>query len=184
MKISTRNLILIPLFTAMTIIGAFIKIPVGAIPINLEFLFVSLSGVLLGPIYGAISQLLFIILGLIGLPVFTSGGGLSYIFTPTFGYLIGFVIAAFVIGKMVHNKKPSFIRILLSCVLGLIITYLLGTAYLYLILNYVSGKPVTLLQSIKIGVLMFIPGDLAKCVLTAFLGTKILPILNKSSLAN
>lgn len=184
MKISTRNLILIPLFTAMTIIGAFIKIPIGPIPITLQFLFVALSGVLLGPIYGAVSQLLYVVLGLIGLPVFTSGGGLSYIFTPSFGYLIGFILAAFVIGKMVYNKKPTFVRILLSCILGLIIIYLIGTVYLYIILNYISGKPVTFLQSIKLGVLMFIPGDLAKCVLTAFLGTKVLPVLNKSLLTN
>ncbi|KHD34898.1 biotin synthase [Clostridium acetobutylicum] len=184
MKFKTRDLVLIPLFTAMTIIGAFIKIPVGVVPINLQFLFTTLSGVLLGGALGAVSQILYVALGLIGLPVFTSGGGLSYIFTPTFGYLIGYIFAAFIIGKITHSRKPKFTTIFFSCILGLIVVYFIGTTYLYIILNYVAGKNVSIIASIKLGVLMFIPGDIVKCIITALLGSRILPILNKTSLNN
>ncbi|WP_026883726.1 biotin transporter BioY [Clostridium akagii] len=180
MKFKTREIILVPLFSALTIIGAFMKIPIGFVPITLQYLFTALSGVLLGPILGAMSQLIYVILGLIGLPVFTSGGGLSYILTPTFGYLLGFIVAPYIIGKIVYNAKPSFSRILIASILGLLVTYLIGTTYMYIILNYVTNIKITLLKSVEVGILVFIPGDFIKCVITAELGSKIIPKLNKS----
>lgn len=179
MKFKTREIILVPLFCALTIIGAFIKIPIGFVPITLQYLFTALSGVLLGPVLGAMSQLIYVLLGLIGLPVFTSGGGLSYVLTPTFGYLLGFIAAPYIIGKIVYNAKPSFSRILIASILGLLVTYLIGTTYMYVILNYVTNIKITLLKSIEVGILVFIPGDFIKCVITAELGSKIIPKINK-----
>ena len=143
-------------------------------------MFTALSGVLLGPVLGAMSQLIYVLLGLIGLPVFTSGGGLSYVLTPTFGYLLGFIVAPYIIGKIVYNDKPSFLRILIASILGLLVTYLIGTTYMYVILNYVTNIKITLLKSIEVGILVFIPGDFIKCVITAELGSKIIPKINKS----
>ncbi len=94
MKIKTKDMILVALFTVLTAVGAFIKIPIGPAPITLQYLFTALAGVLLGSFLGSLSQLLYIIIGLFGIPIFTSGGGPSYIFNPTFGYLIGFVFAS------------------------------------------------------------------------------------------
>ncbi len=142
-------------------------------------MFTAVSGVLLGPVLGAMSQLIYVLLGLIGLPVFTSGGGLSYVLTPTFGYLLGFIVAPYIIGKIVYNAKPSFTRILIVSILGLLVTYLIGTTYMYIILNYVTNIKITLLKSIEVGILVFIPGDFIKCVITAELGSKIIPKINK-----
>ncbi|MDT8716906.1 biotin transporter BioY [Clostridium sp. 19966] len=179
MKIKTRDMILAALFTALTIVGAFIKIPIGPAPISLQYLFIALSGILLGPALGSASQLVYVILGLIGIPVFTSGGGLSYIFTPTFGYLISFIIAPLIIGSLIKNKKPSFLRIFIACFAALIVTYIIGSTYMYVILNYVSKIHMNILQVLKLAVIVFIPGDISKCIIAALIGKKAIPILRK-----
>ena len=96
---STRDLVLIPLFAALFSIGAFIKIPIGLVPASLQTIFVLLAGMLLGARRGALAVLLYLLLGLIGLPVFTAGGGPGYILHPTFGYLLGMLPAAWLAGK-------------------------------------------------------------------------------------
>lgn len=184
MKLKTKDMILVSLFTALTAIGAFIKIPVGPAPITLQFLFTALAAILLGSKLGAISQLLYVILGLIGIPIFTSGGGIFYIFNPTFGYLIGFIIGAYIIGKILEKStNPSFLRLFLSCLCGLIIIYALGVPYLYFVLKNISGKGIQFSFALKSGFLIFIPGDVLKSLLTAFIGSKVLPILNKSQMS-
>ena len=89
MHSKTRSLILAALFAALTAIGAFLKIPLGALSLTLQFLFTAMAGVLLGPRWGAASQAVYVALGLAGLPVFTMGGGLGYVFQPSFGFLLG-----------------------------------------------------------------------------------------------
>lgn len=178
MKITTRDMILVSLFTSLTAIGAFIKIPLEPAPITFQFLFTALSGILLGPKLGALSQIVYVTLGLLGLPVFTKPGGLSYIFEPTFGYLIGYIIGAYIIGKLSeYLNKPSFFKLLTACISGLIIIYIIGVPYLYIILKYVTLTPITITSALKAGFLIFLPGDLIKCILTASLGVKILPVI-------
>ena len=77
----TRNMVLAALFAALTAIGAFLQIPTGTVPITLQFLFTALAGLLLGWKWGAISQLLYVGIGLLGLPAFTQGGG-TFICSP------------------------------------------------------------------------------------------------------
>lgn len=86
----TRTITLCGLFAALTAIGAFIKIPLPPplVPFTLQFLFCALAGVLLGSKVGALSQLIYVLVGLVGIPVFTEGSGLHYVVKPTFGYLI------------------------------------------------------------------------------------------------
>src|SRR5665647_1501494 len=128
MKISTKNMILTALFAALTAIGALISIPIGPAPITMQLLFTVMSGIFLGANLGALSQILYVLMGLIGLPVFAGGsGGFSTIFNPTFGYLIGFIIAAYVIGKILERKeKPSFSKILITCLFGTLLIYAIG----------------------------------------------------------
>jgi len=183
MKLKARDMILVAMFTALTAIGAFIKIPVGPVPINLQFLFTALAGIMLGSRLGALSQLVYVVLGLIGIPVFTSGGGISYIFKPTFGYLIGYIIGAYVIGKIAESvKKPSYVRFLVASLVGIAVVYLIGVPYLYLILKYVVGAKITVMGVLKTGMFLFIPGDIAKCIITAALGVKVVPIVRKAAL--
>lgn len=183
MKISTKNMILVSMFTTLTIIGAFIKIPTGIASITLQFLFTALAGLILGAKLGALSQLLYVIIGLIGIPVFTKGGGFSYIYEPSFGYLIGFIVSAYVIGKLTESSRgSSFIRIFVAAAVGLAFTYIIGVPYLYLILKNVSNIQITLYGALKAGMLVFLPGDLIKCIITASIGMKIVPMLKKQLL--
>jgi biotin transport system substrate-specific component len=85
------------------------------------------------------------ILGLAGLPVFSSGGGLAYIFRPSFGYIIGFVAAAFITGVIARKfPDPSFKRLLAASLAGIAVIYLIGMVYFYLISNYVINSPIDL----------------------------------------
>lgn len=106
----TRDLVLFALFTALIAIGAFIRIPVPFCPFTLQLLFTTLAGLLLGSRRGAASVAVYVFLGLIGLPVFTSGGGPSYIFQPTFGYLLGFIGGAGLTGYIAHQVPVPSLR--------------------------------------------------------------------------
>ena len=82
MRNKTYKMILVSIFAALTAVGAFIKIPLPPVPFTLQVFFVILSGLLLGSRMGLASQIVYIALGLVGVPVFTEGGGLQYIFHP------------------------------------------------------------------------------------------------------
>ncbi|MBV1756972.1 MAG: biotin transporter BioY [Dethiosulfatibacter sp.] len=181
MENKTKNMILTGLFAALTAIGAYIVIPVGPAPITLQLLFTVMSGIFLGAKYGALSQIIYILMGLAGLPVFAGGaGGFSYIFAPSFGYVLGFVAAAFIVGKLLENdRKPGFLKIFLSCILGTAIIYLIGYPYLYIVLTRVSGAAVTFQGLLKPAVLIFLPGDLAKITVAAYAGRKMIPIIKR-----
>jgi biotin transport system substrate-specific component len=140
-----------------------------------------MSGVFLGSRYGALSQIIYILMGLSGLPVFAGGaGGFSYIFAPSFGYVIGFVAAAFIVGKFLEDeKKPGFLKIFLSCLLGTAVIYVIGYPYLYLVLTKVSGATVTFQGLLKPAVLIFLPGDLVKIIIAAYAGRKMVPIIKR-----
>ena len=97
---NTRTLTRTALFTALTAAGAFIRIPLGYSSITLQFFFTAMAGCLLGPVWGPVSQTVYVALGLIGLPIFTQGGGLTYLLQPTCGFLIGLIPAAWVIGLL------------------------------------------------------------------------------------
>jgi len=78
----TRNLIIVAMFAALTAIGAFIKVPIPYVPFTLQYLFCALAGLVLGSKLGALSQIVYVAIGLSGVPVFTEGGGIGYIFKP------------------------------------------------------------------------------------------------------
>ncbi len=79
------------LFIALMIISAFISIPIGTIKITLQFLITNICCLILGKKWGTISVLLYLLLGLFGLPIFSDGGGFAYVLKPSFGFLIGSV---------------------------------------------------------------------------------------------
>lgn len=118
-------------------------------------------------------------MGLLGVPVFTSGGGPSYVLNPTFGFLLGFVLCAWVIGRMTEGKKPEMKRFLAASVVGSALVYLLGVPWLYLVLTKISGVEMTLLKAIKVGCLVFLPGDALKVFAVSWLASQIVPRLTE-----
>lgn len=172
MKISTKEITLVSSFTALTAIGAFISIPVGPVPITLQTLFVLLAGILLGPKLAAISQLLYVVLGLIGAPIFAGfSGGLQTVLKPSFGFLIGFIVAAYVIGKI---KTSNYKSLVLATFIGSVVIYLIGLPYMYFILNNVMNMHLTFIEVFKMGALLFIPGDIIKMIISVIVGGKLI----------
>ena len=156
------------LLAALTAVGAFIKIPLGVSSITLQFFFTAMAGCLLGPVWGAASQGVYVLLGVVGLPIFTMGGGFSYVLQPTFGFLLGLIPAAAVIGAMTR-RSTSPVRIALACVVGLAVLYAIGVPYMALILNGYMGKGMSVSGLLWAGMLPFLPGDAIKIVITAVL---------------
>lgn len=181
MKNKTQKMILVALFAALTAAGAFVKIPVGPAPITLQFFFTALSGVLLGPYLGSLSQLIYVVLGLVGIPIFSGGGGFSYIFNPGFGYLIGFIFAPILIGKISCGTTTTFMRTFLGCMAGIFMIYAIGVPYMYMILKVVTRTDITFLKTLMVGFLVFLPGDILKSIIVAFLGKRLLPIIRKNN---
>ena len=178
-----RDMVLSAMFVALIAIGAFIKIPIPPVPITLQFLFVMMAALLLGTKLGVAATLVYIILGLIGVPIFTEGGGIFYILKPTFGYIIGFAVAAFVIGKIVHTKKsPGFIRLLTANLTGLFVLYMIGMLYFYLINTFYLGNTIGIKTLLISCFLIFLPGNSVECVIGAVLGRILIPILKKEGM--
>lgn len=174
----TKNTVLCALFAALTAVGAFLKVPIPYVPFTLQFLFTMLAGLLLGGRLGAISVGVYLVMGLVGLPIFTEGGGLGYLLKPTFGYLIGFCIAAYVTGKLTECREVvSLKKILAANFIGLAIVYLAGMVYYYMICNYVINTPIGLWPLFLYCFLLAVPGDIFLCFLAAFLTKRLKPVL-------
>lgn len=182
-KLNIKSIILCALFAALTAIGGFIKIPIPPVPITLQLFFSILSGIILGSRLGFYSQLIFIFTGLIGFPVFAKGGGLSYIFEPTFGYVLGFAACAFIAG-IIKEKigSGSFLKLFSACIGGLIANYLLGIVYLYFIMNFYLSKATPFYSLLWTGGAIFLPKDAVLCAFAAVIALKLVPILKKSNL--
>ncbi len=173
----TRDLILTALFAALTAVGAFLRIPTPLSSFTLQVFFTCMAGVLLGPKYGALSQAVYVVLGLCGLPIFTSGGGPSSVLTPTFGFLLGLPPMAAVVGALTRRFGGKFLGICGACVVGLAVLYLIGLPYMHLILTLYLQKHQTVWQSVKGGMLIFLPWDALKIVVTGAVGARLLPRL-------
>ena len=168
MKNKTRMMILAALFAALTAVGAFIRFPLGTMSVTLQFMFTAMAGVLLGAKWGAVSQAVYVVLGLVGLPVFTMGGGIGYVMQPSFGFLLGLIPTAWVIGRLTEKENERW-RIALACLAGLAVLYLIGLPYMYLIMKLYLHKSITVWTAIKAGMLVYLPGDAIKIALTVLL---------------
>ena len=116
----------------------------------------------------------YIALGLMGLPIFTAGGGLGYVFQPTFGFLLSYIPAAFVIG-LIAGKSALRRRIALACAAGLAVIYLVGLPYMGLILNVYLGKDMGVAAILWAGMLPFLPWDVVKIAATVVLAGVLVP---------
>ncbi len=180
-KLTTREITRIALFAALHVSAALVLrfggeavVPFSAVPFM-----VFLSAFVLGGKGGAMSLLVYIVLGLLGVPVFARPpfGGLTYVLQPTFGFLLGFVLSALVAGS-VGLRTP--LRRLLAVVLGVLTLYSVGLSYFYVIMHYYLGRPITFLWVFQVAAAPFILLDLLKASLAVSLGTVIIKHLNST----
>lgn len=180
----TRQMVMCGLFVALIALGAFIKIPLPLVPVTLQVFFTMMAGLLLGPRLGALSVIGYLVLGLAGLPIFTMGGGPSYVLQPTFGYLIGFALGAFVTGKIAYGvERPGFKRLLVANLLGLALVYVCGMVYYFLMSMFYLGNPIGLWPLLVSFCFVSAPGDIALSILAAVLAKRMIPVMKREGIA-
>ena len=180
-KITTLELVLCGLFTALTAVGAFIQIPVpGMDYFTLQFFFVLMAGMLLGSKLGTFSVAAYVFIGLVGVPIFAAGGGITYVLRPSFGYLLGFILTAFVTGKLVEILKVEGLKkYLIAAFAGLVVCYLLGLTYKYFMLNLYIGEKTPVWLVLLDCFPLDLPGDVLLSVLASLCGKRLKPELLK-----
>ena len=168
------------LMAAVTAVAAQISVPLFPVPFTLQVLAVVLSGLLLGPRYGALSQVIYVLVGAIGVPVFAQfSGGLGVVLGPTGGYLVSYPAAAAVAGLASRAARDSsrrralWVSFLAGCV-GLAVIYAVGAIWL----SVVTELPLAV--AVAQGVLIFVPFDLIKVALAALVAVAAAPAIAPS----
>lgn len=151
---------------ALLAAGARMAIPLPPVPVTLQTLVLAVIGLTLGPWYGLSAVLLYLAMGLAGLPVFAGGGGIGYIYAPSFGFLLGFLPAVVVIGLLrgLDRKIPPFAARFLAALAGIFPVYALAVPYYSLIKGSYGQAPVWVILA---PFLIYLPGDLAKALAAA-----------------
>ena len=187
MKMTTHDLVLCALCAAVTCILAPLSVPLaGEVPISLATFAVLLSGILLGAKLGGLSQVIYVLLGSVGVPVFagwTGGigtGGIGITLGVTGGYIIGYIPMAFVAGLLYHKfgRNESGARkytvMFVSMVLATAVLYIIGTAW------FMAQTKMTLAASLAACVIPFLPGDLIKIIAVMLVAPPIEVALKKA----
>ena len=173
-KLTTYQLTLTAVMAAVIcVLGPIsMAIPISPVPISLASMAVYLAVTVLGMKLGTLSCLIYLLLGLVGLPVFSGGSaGAAKLFGPTGGYLVGYLFLALIagafVGRYTENKWKSIAFAALGMVLRTMVLYALGTAWL----AYSAGMDFQ--AALWAGVIPFIPGDLVKMVIAVLLGSAV-----------
>lgn len=141
-------------------------------PLTLQTLFLAVIGLTLGPWYGLVSVAFYLAMGLAGLPVFTGGGGIGYVYAPSFGFLLGFLPAVVVIGLLrgLDRRLPRYPAFVLAALAGIIPTYVLGVTYFSLIKGSYGQAPAWIILA---PFLAYLPGDLLKTLAAAAVAVRL-----------
>jgi biotin transport system substrate-specific component len=163
------------LFAALTAVGAFLAIPIGPVPIVLQNMFVYLAGLLLGGRWGLASVGVYLLAGACGLPVFAGGlGGISRLIGPTGGYLIGYLPAVFLIGKISQKAKPRAVSDVLAMICGTLVLYACGVSWLKIVTGMSPAK------ALALGMAPFLIGDALKIAAAAVIAKALRPVIRIS----
>ena len=168
----TRKATVCALMAALIAVCSQIQIPLPAIPVNLALFAVHLSGALLGAAGGTLSAAVYVLLGVIGLPVFVGfRAGPAVLFGKTGGYILGYLFCAWLVGLLSRRHPFTFRRLCLSMTLGALVCYFFGTVW-FMILTGLD-----LPAALSLCVLPFLPGDAVKIALAALLALRLRPWL-------
>ena len=152
---NTKKIVKTGIMAALTTVGAYLIVPLpfSPVPITLQTFFVLFSGRILGKKYGALSQIIYLLIGTAGLPVFAAGtGGMGILIGPTGGFLLAFPAAAWAAGYYTDNKiKDFFVYLGATAVI-----YLIGCSY------FIFSTGTDILSAVNLTVLPFLPGDILK----------------------
>ena len=136
-EFSTKQLVLGGIFVALIAVSAWIKIPFPYVPLTFQLVVAVSAGIVLGRKVAPLVMGVYIILGLIGLPIFSSGGGLSYVLQPTFGFILGFPLSAWLAGMFWNETNSGKI---IAIITGILATYLIGIPWFWGWSHVISDK--------------------------------------------
>ena len=183
MSKNTLRSVFIALFAALICAGCFISIPVAIIPITVQNMFAVMAGIILGGIHGAAAVGIFLLLGTLGLPVFSGvKGGIAVLSGPTGGFLIGYFVGALAGGLIAGSPKCErqsgkiIAKIILATLVSYAIHYAAGIPWFMSVME-AKGASKTLHDALKICLIPFIPGDSVKIVVTIILALVIRPVV-------
>jgi len=169
-----RWMVLASLMAALAAVGAYIHIPIGPVPFVLTTLFALLAGLLLGSRWGLTSMGLYFLMGAMGMPVFAGGkGGFAHILGPTGGYLLGFLLAAWLTGFISERSRGHLIWEIFAILAGSVAIYSLGIPWLKMVTK--MSWPKTFI----VGLVPFLIGDAVKASAALVLARAVRPILNR-----
>lgn len=178
----TLQLIQIAMFAALMTIGANISsfLVVGGVPITLQTFFAILAGILLGSRTGATAMLVYALIGLAGLPVFAKfSGGMDTIISPTFGFILSYILVAYIVGEIVR-KFPTRKGFVLAALVGTVINYSIGTNWMYAAYKLWFDAPAGFTyQMAWTWMLVPLPKDIILAVFAGMFGYRLKPIIQK-----
>lgn len=168
MNMKTKVLTTSAMFVALTAICSQIQIPLPMVPINLALFAIYLAGAILGPKYGTLSIIAYVLLGGIGAPIFAGfSGGFGIITGPTGGYIIGYIVATLIVGLITKKFGYSWWKLVIAMVVGLTACYIVGTLWFM----YVTDNSLT--AAMTYCVIPFLPGDVVKIILATVLTLRL-----------
>ena len=174
-QLKTKELTLCALFAALTAILSQISIPIGPVPVNLAHISTFLAAGLMGSGLGALSPLIFVLLGAAGLPVFSGfHSGLAWIAGPTGGYIIGYIVSAYLTGWILERfGKRTVQSLVVSILSGFLVTYVFGTIW-FTFITHTSFS-----AALGLCVIPFLPGDLLKTCLVVVLVRRLYSLVQR-----
>ncbi|HOT95918.1 MAG TPA: biotin transporter BioY [bacterium] len=173
-KPSTRTLAGMAFMTALTCFGSLLRIPFYPVPVSLQSLFPLLAGTLFTPGAAAVTQGIYLLLGLMGLPLFNQGGGPSYLLQPTFGYLAAMPLAAALVATgRARLKRVHFSALLLLMAATTLFLLVFGTLWLYFSFRWFTGKALPFSGALMAGMVPFLPVEALKVAAAALIGCKL-----------
>jgi biotin transport system substrate-specific component len=192
-KLRAIDLTLIGMFAALMAIGANITswapfLVIGGVPITLQTFFCVLAGAILGRRLGALAMIVYMLVGLFGAPVFARfSGGFGMIVGPTFGFILSFILAAYVTGFIIEkgNGNSSMARFIVATLVGMVINYVVGTNWMYFAYKFWAAAPKGFSYSMAWEwMLVPLPKDIILSIIAGVISPRIYSSVRKSASYN
>ncbi|EKN63164.1 biotin transporter BioY [Schinkia azotoformans] len=185
-RFRTIDLTMVGVFVALMAIGANTAsfLVIGGVPITLQTFFAILAGAILGSRIGALAMIVYTLVGIAGAPVFAQfTGGAAILIKPTFGFILSYILVAYVIGKIIENgQKPTMRRFITASLIGMVINYVIGTNWMYYAYKLWADAPDGFSYAMAWGWMMVpLPKDIILSVLAGAMSPRIYAVVQKSN---
>jgi biotin transport system substrate-specific component len=185
-RFRTIDLTMVGVFVALMAIGANTTsfLVIGGVPITLQTFFAILAGAILGSRIGALAMIVYTLVGIAGAPVFAQfTGGAAILIKPTFGFILSYILVAYVIGKIIENgQKPTVRRFITASLIGMVINYVIGTNWMYFAYKIWADAPDDFSYALAWGWMMVpLPKDIILSILAGAVSPRIYAVVQKSN---